>query len=71
MGAFRVHSCRMTKAAAVPKKFVRLDNGDIAELRGFGALKDKLALMPGLDLTQPIYEQVMRETTPKANTHKR
>jgi hypothetical protein len=60
----------MTKVAAIPKKFVRLDNGEMVELRGFGALKGKLTLMPGIDLTKPIYEQVIHKTTPKATAHK-
>jgi hypothetical protein len=56
----------MIKASPVPKKFVRLDNGELAEVRGFGALKGKLKLMPGIDLTKPIYEQVVRKTAQKA-----
>ena len=60
----------MTKVAAVPKKYVRLDSGETVELRGYGALKGKLKLIPGIDLTKPIYEQVIRKTTPKAAAHK-
>ena len=65
-----MHIPGMTRSATVPKKFVRLDNGELVELRGFGALKDKLTLTPGIDLTKPIYEQVIRKTTPKASAHK-
>jgi len=60
----------MTKIASATKKFVRLDSGEMVELRGFGALKGTLTLMPGIDLTKPIYEQVIRKTTPKAAAHK-
>jgi len=56
----------MTKAVTAPKKYVRLDSGETVELRGYGALKGKLKLMPGIDLTKPIYEQVIR----KAAAHK-
>jgi len=71
IGAFNVHISVMFKAASAPKKFVRLDNGEMVELRGFGALKGQLTLMPGIDLTKPIYEQVIRKTTPKAASQKR
>ena len=59
----------MTKAAAAPKKLVRLSTGEMVELRGYGALKGQLKLMPGIDLTKPIYEQVIRKKTPKAAAH--
>jgi hypothetical protein len=45
---------------------VRLSNGDLVELRGYGALKGKLKIMPGIDLTKPIYEQVIRKTSKSA-----
>jgi hypothetical protein len=62
----------MTKGAApAPKKLVRLSNGELVELRGYGALKDyDLKLIPGIDLTKPIYEQVIRKTTPRAAAQK-
>lgn len=39
---------------------VRLSNGEAVELLGFGALKGKLTLRPDIDLTKPIYDQVIR-----------
>jgi len=54
----------MAKHATIPKTMVRLSNGELVEVRGFGALKGKLTLIPGIDLTKPIYEQAIRKTTP-------
>lgn len=56
----------MAKSATPPKHMVRLSNGDLVELRGYGALKGKLKIMPGIDLTKPIYEQVIRKTSKSA-----
>ncbi len=52
----------MKKASpSVPPKLVRDPRtGEVLELRGFGALKGKLTLRKGLDLTKPIYEQVVK-----------
>lgn len=66
----RAHIPAMVKAAEIPKKLVRLSNGEMVEVRGYGALKGKLKLMPGIDLTKPIYEQVIRKT-PRASALKR
>ncbi len=60
----------MTEASPIAKKFVRLDSGESLEVLGFGALKGKLDLIPGVDLTKPIYEQVIRKTTPKTTAPK-
>ncbi len=52
----------MTKAEpSNPRKMIRdPKTGQMLEVRGYGALKDKLALREGLDLTKPIYEQVAK-----------
>lgn len=47
-------------AKPVPSNTVRDPaSGREVTLRGFGALKGRLALDPRIDLTKPIYEQVL------------
>ncbi len=50
----------MTKAPpSSQRKMIRdPQTGQMLEVRGYGALKDRLAMREGLDLTKPIYEQV-------------
>ena len=62
----QAHIQAMAKTAQIQKSMVLLSSGKVVEVRGYGALKGQLALMPGIDLTKPIYEQVIRKKTPKA-----
>lgn len=57
----RAHIPVMAKPSSELKTTVRLKNGSEVEVRGYGALKGRLELEPGLDLTKPIYEQVVRK----------
>ncbi len=41
------------------------------EVRGYGALKGRLKIAPGVDLTKPIYEQVTDKAVPKTSAQKR
>ena len=61
----------MEKAVSTPKKFVRDPRtGETLEVRGFGALKGQLKIRPGVDLTKPIFEQVMKKTPARVAAHK-
>jgi hypothetical protein len=54
----------MNKATSAPSaaKLVRTTRtGALLEVRGFGALKGRLQIAEGLDLTKPIYDQVVKE----------
>jgi len=51
----------MPKLSAAQKKVVRDSRtGRFIEVRGFGALKGQLTIAKGVDLTKPIYEQVVK-----------
>ena len=52
----------MTDAtSASTKKTVRVSRtGKVLEVRGFGALRGQFKIAKGVDLTKPIYEQVVK-----------
>ena len=64
-GAKRAHITGMGREATSSKTIVRLTNGEEVEVRGYGALQGQLKLEPGLDLTKPIYEQVISKPSEK------
>lgn len=69
----RAHILAMTTVQKTsPPKLVRDSRtGKMLEVRGYGALKGRLKIMPGIDLTKPIYEQVIKKTAAKTPAHKR
>jgi hypothetical protein len=53
----------MVDITSAPKKIVRdALSGRVVEVRGFGALKGRLTIKKGVDLTKPIYDQVTRKS---------
>jgi hypothetical protein len=56
----------MTKIALKPPKGSKPvtirdpDTGEVLVLRGYGAMKGKLHLRKGIDVTKPIYEQWLK-----------
>lgn len=74
MKAQNAHIQAMKKAASssLSPKLVRDPRtGDMLEVRGYGALKGRLKIAPGVDLTKPIYEQVTDKAVPKTSAQKR
>lgn len=51
-------------AEADPKSFEKTvrhpKTGELVVVRGYGSMKGKLQLDPRIDLTKPIYEQVLK-----------
>jgi hypothetical protein len=53
---------KIASPSAKPNKTVRIPGtGQVLEVRGFGALKGQLKIARGVDLTKPIYEQVLKQ----------
>ena len=49
------------KAPEVPVTIVHdPKTGRVVEVHGYGALRGQFEIRPGIDLTKPIYEQVLR-----------
>ena len=44
-----------------PKTVRSRKTGQLLEVRGFGALRGRLVIADGIDLTEPIYDQVTRK----------
>ena len=59
------------RKSPTPKLIRDPRTGEMLEVRGYGALRGRLKIMPGIDLTKPIYEQVMKKTAAKTPTQKR
>ena len=55
---------------ATPSKIVRNSKtGRMVEVRGYGALKGRLNIAKGVDLTKPIYDQVKKKPPRTAPKH--
>lgn len=52
---------RMAHTSSPPKLVRDARTGRWVEVRGAGALKGKLTLKRGIDLTKPIFEQVSKD----------
>jgi hypothetical protein len=58
------------KSAPKPRKIVcDSATGRMVEVRGYGALKGRLDIVKGVDLTKPIYDQIKQKSSRHASKH--